>query len=99
MGRFKGSDPLLSKTEINLRLLASDQLKSIVTDSGCESRSPGPADAVQDPPLARVIWPRVGTISRFRSSLFEIGQALGLHYSNLSWIVNRQDSDNARNKT
>ncbi|MEX5282732.1 MAG: transposase [Nitrospiraceae bacterium] len=32
-------------------------------------------------------------------SLSEIGQAVGLHYSTISRIVNRQDTDNAHNKT
>jgi hypothetical protein len=45
----KTPDPLLSKAGFNPRLLASNSLKSEVTSSGCESRSPGRGDAVQNP--------------------------------------------------
>jgi len=51
---------LPSKTGLKQRLLTGNPLKSQVTCSGCESRSPGRADAAQDPIIRKLLWRRVG---------------------------------------
>lgn len=47
--RKRCQEPLLSKTGRNPCLLVPNPLKSVVAYSGCESRSPGCADAVLNP--------------------------------------------------